>query len=346
MTRKAIIGSIRAGLLSGAFFLAAAAIPLVGTVVTFFTPAPILIFAAGRTRAALRSAVTIAFATAMVAMGAAAAVVVHHLAVHGAATASTLAALQHAAGFAIMPAVIYLLTFGVLTGVMAWMIERQRPFELIVVTAGGVTLTVLAVVGLVAAGGPAALVRSMQTFLAAQLAQGQEFYRMLGMQSVVQPETQSEVADIVRLSPALIAMLIGLSALLNLRVFWRWVGKKRLPYPLFGDLARWSTPEWLIWGLIATGFGMLAPIAPVSDIAKNAFLCFAVIYFCQGLAIIGFYFQALSVPAIFRAVIYFVTIVHPVVSAVVCLAGVFDMWVDFRRLKPPSQEAGNYGDFL
>jgi len=30
----------------------------------------------------------------------------------------------------------------------------------------------------------------------------------------------------------------------------------------------------------------------------------------------------------------------------VCLAGVFDMWIDFRRLKPPSQAAGSYGDFL
>jgi hypothetical protein len=27
------------------------------------------------------------------------------------------------------------------------------------------------------------------------------------------------------------------------------------------------------------------------------------------------------------------------------VAGVFDMWIDFRRLKPPSQEA-NLGDFF
>jgi uncharacterized protein YybS (DUF2232 family) len=151
---------------------------------------------------------------------------------------------------------------------------------------------------------------------------------------------------LVRLSPAVAVMLAALSVFLNLRVFWRWAGKLRLSYVLFADLVRWSAPEWLIWGLIATGFGMLAPITPISDIALNAFLCFALVYFCQGIAIMAFYFQALSVPSIVRVVIYFITIVQPVVSLVVCLAGVFDMWIDFRRLKPPSQEAGNYGDFL
>ena len=48
--------------------------------------------------------------------------------------------------------------------------------------------------------------------------------------------------------------------MLNLRVFWRWAAQKRLDYQLFGDLARWSTPEWLIWVLLATGFGLFIPI--------------------------------------------------------------------------------------
>jgi len=47
-----------------------------------------------------------------------------------------------------------------------------------------------------------------------------------------------------------------------------------------------------------------------------------------------------------RVAIYVITCVQPVLAVLVCLAGVLDMWVDFRRLKPPSQEAGNFGDFL
>ncbi len=326
MNRKAMIGSFRAAALSGAFFLAGGAVPVLGFFAMMLAPAPILIFAAGRAGAKLRAVTSVILAAVLVMVVSS---VPSGFGTGGVATGN------------------YLATFGVATVIMTWMIERKRPFELIVLAAAGGMLVVTAILALVMTGGPAALGKAMQTELAAGMARGQEMYRMVGMQNAVAPEAQTEVLDmLVKLSPALAALLAALSVLFNLRVFWRWAGKQRLSYPLFGDLVRWSAPEWLIWGLIATGFGMLAPIAPVADVALNAFLCFAVVYFCQGLAIMAFYFQALAVPTVVRAIIYFITVVQPVVSLVVCLAGVFDMWIDFRRLKPPSQEAGNYGDFL
>jgi len=76
------------------------------------------------------------------------------------------------------------------------------------------------------------------------------------------------------------------------------------------------------------------------------FVCVVAVYFCQGLAIMAFYFKVLSMPPAARGLIYFVTIVQPVLAALVCAVGIFDLWIDFRRLKPPSQEARNLGDFL
>jgi uncharacterized protein YybS (DUF2232 family) len=255
----------------------------------------------------------------------------------------------------------YLVTFGIATLVMTWMIGLRRPFELVVVAAAGAMCTAVALVALIAAGGPVPLVRAVQSLLSEMMVQGQQGYRALGIPNPMPPQAQVAALDsMIRILPALIAISAALSVMFNLRVFWRWA-KQRLDYPLFGDLLRWSAPEWLIWGLIASGFGMLAPIAAVRDVAVNAFLCFAVVYLCQGLAIMAFYFQALAVPGVVRAIIYFVVLGYPFVAAVgypfaaagyfvvpllVCLAGVFDMWIDFRRLKPPSQEAGNYGDFL
>jgi len=326
MNRKAIIGSLRAAALSGALFLAGGAVPILGFFAMMFAPAPILIFAAGRPAAKFRALISVVVAAALVA---------------------SLSSLAGGAGTALVAGGNYIATFGIATLIMTWMIDSHRPFELILVAAAGGMFLATASLALVMTGGPAALAKAMQTELATGMARGQEMYRTFGMQTAVPPQAQSEVLDmLVRLSPAVAVMLAALSVFLNLRVFWRWAGKLRLSYVLFGDLVRWSAPEWLIWGLIATGFGMLAPITPVSDIALNAFLCFALVYFCQGIAIMAFYFQALSVPSIVRVVIYFITIVQPVVSLVVCLAGVFDMWIDFRRLKPPRQEAGNYGDFL
>ena len=98
--------------------------------------------------------------------------------------------------------------------------------------------------------------------------------------------------------------------------------------------------------LIVAGFGLFIPIPQLATIALDGFVCVAAVYFCQGLAIMSFYFKVLTMPPLARGLIYFVTIVQPVLAALVCAAGVFDLWIDFRRLKPPSQEARNFGDFL
>src|SRR5260370_40569626 len=110
--------------------------------------------------------------------------------------------------------------------------------------------------------------------------------------------------------------------LLNLRVFWRWARPERLACSLFGDLSRWSAPEWMVWLLLAGGFGLFIPVSAISAIALNGFICIAAIYFCQGLAIMGFYFQSLAVPSLVRGIIYFVVFPHAVGAALV-----FGAWV-------------------
>jgi uncharacterized protein YybS (DUF2232 family) len=183
--------------------------------------------------------------------------------------------------------------------------------------------------------------------LAQGMARGQDFYKMLGMQQTMPADTEASVISLtMRLSPAFALLLAASTMLLNLRVFWRWAGPQRLTYSLFGDFSRWSASEWLVWLLLASGFGIFIPVQAISDIALNGFICIAAIYFCQGLAIIGFYFQSLAVPSIVRGIIYFVVFAQPVVAALVSIAGIFDMWIDFRRLKPPSPEASNMGDFF
>jgi uncharacterized protein YybS (DUF2232 family) len=188
----------------------------------------------------------------------------------------------------------------------------------------------------------------MHADLMTAMTRGQKFYHNFGIDGGLSADTESSIIDAaLRLSPALAAISAAFVALINLGLFWRMSGRQqRVGYTLFGDLARWSTPEWLIWVLLVSGFGLFIPVAPLSTIALNCFICVAAIYFCQGLAIMAFYFKVLSMPPVARGLIYFVTGVQPVLAVLVCAAGIFDLWIDFRRLKPPSQEARNFGDFL
>jgi len=323
VTRKAAIGLIRAAALSGALFLAVAAIPIAGGIAMLFAPAPILIFAVGRLSPNLRATISVLLAGVFVAI---------------------------AAG--ISAGVTYEVSFGMAAVLMCYMLERRYSFELIVLVTAGMMLIAGAAAALIAAGSADAMLTAIHKSLKAGMERGQDFYKAIGMDAGLPADTQATAIDIfIRLSPALAAIAAAATVMLNLSIFWRWVGKKRLPYDPFGELPKWSTPEWLIWALLAAGFAYqgfkyLIPIKPIETIALDAFLCVAAVYFCQGLAIVSFYFRMLGMPSVARVAIYVITCVQPVLAVLVCLAGVLDMWVDFRRLKPPSQEAGNFSDFL
>lgn len=313
-----LVRGVRAAFLSAALYLAAAVVPLIGAIASLFAPAPILVFAVGFAGARWRAAAAVLVAAAAVML------------LGG--WVATLA---------------YLITFGLAAAVMCDMLERRKPFETIVLVTAMIVLAASVIAAFAMAGSAEALAKAVHEALASGVARGHDFYKVLGIETGMAHEAEAGLLDMMlRLCPALVAMCAGFGALLNLAVFWRVGGRQRLSYSLFGDLARWSTPEWLIWVLLAAGFGMFAPVPAVAVAAMDSFVCAAAVYFCQGLAIMAFYFKALTIPPWVRGLIYFVTIIQPVLAALVCAAGIFDLWVDFRRLKPPSQEAGNFGDFF
>ena len=309
----------RAVFASALMFLAGALVPLAGGAIMAFAPVPLLGYAVGLPHALRRISVVVAISAALV-----------------------------AAGGGMAAAAAYLVSFGLAAVVMCYMLERRQPFELIVLSATMVVVLMGTVVALTFAGSLTALVQAMRNQLVAGMMRGQSFYKILGIDSAITPDTQVYVVDtLMRLTPALVVLLGALMVLLNLALFWRLGGKQqRVGYTLFGDLARWSAPEWLIWPLLVSGFGWFIPLPPLATIALDCFICILGVYFCQGLAIMALYFKQLGMPAVARGLIYFVTMAQPVLTALVGAAGVFDLWVDFRRLKSPNATAGNLGNFL
>jgi len=224
----------------------------------------------------------------------------------------------------------------------------KATFERIVVGATAMIVTAGAAVALAYTGSPQALAQGLHNDLMGALARGEKLYGAAGLDLVLTADVRASVVNTtLSLMPALTAISAALMVLANLAIFWRISGRQqRIGYALFGDLVRWSTPEWLIWVLLVTGFGVFIPIPAMSTIALNCFVCLAAVYFCQGLAIMAFYFRLLAMPSLARVLIYFISIVQPVLAVLVCTAGILDLWIDFRRLKPPSPEARNLGDFL
>jgi hypothetical protein len=202
---------------------------------------------------------------------------------------------------------------------------------------------------LVIARSPQGLADMTRDTLIQGFARSASFYQSLGMGGGIDAAERDRMVSVtMRLLPAIAALTTAFMVTANLMCFWRWFGKGRLTYSLFGDLALWRTPEWLIWSLLATGFALFVPLDAVRAVAIDGFICIAAIYFCQGLAIAAYYFRMLSMPVAFRSIALLLLgliAVQPVLAVLVCTVGIFDMWVDFRRVKPPGREAGSFGDF-
>ena len=319
MTRRDFLGLLRAAITAAAMFIAGRVVPIVGALATMLAPVAVMTYAVGYPRALLRMAAAIALAAAMIGIGA------------GSVAASA-----------------FVLTVGLTAAIMCYMLERRYPFELITLCTAGAVIVAGTIAAVAITGSMGTLADNLRDNLTAAIDNGQKFYKSAGLDTVLSADMRAEIVDgTIKLFPALAALSTAFMVLLNLSLFWRLTGRQqRLGYMLFGDLVRWSAPEWLIGVLLVTGFGLFIPIKALSTIALNCFICVTAVYFCQGLAIMAFYFRVLAMPVLARGLIYFVTSVQPVLAALVCAAGIFDLWIDFRRLRPPSQETRNLGDFL
>ncbi|HED00334.1 MAG TPA: DUF2232 domain-containing protein [Proteobacteria bacterium] len=101
----------------------------------------------------------------------------------------------------------------------------------------------------------------------------------------------------------------------------------------FGDLSRWSLPEIIVW-LVILGAGLaLLPYPGLQTAGINILIFFALAYFFQGLAIVSFYLKKYRFSRFKRILLYSLIWIQTYMIIIVALAGLFDIWADFRRLK-------------
>ena len=99
------------------------------------------------------------------------------------------------------------------------------------------------------------------------------------------------------------------------------------------DLLSWHASDYLVWLFLASGVALLMPLDTVSTIGLNILLVTLAIYLLQGLAIALFWGRRLPFPL---GVQWLVAAVVFLIAGLLCVAvctaaGLFDLWVDFRR---------------
>jgi uncharacterized protein YybS (DUF2232 family) len=108
---------------------------------------------------------------------------------------------------------------------------------------------------------------------------------------------------------------------------------QKVPLDEIPRLTTWKAPENLVWVLIAS-----AALVLVSDgfwywAWLNTLIIIGTIYFFQGVAVAAFWLQKINAPHFLGIVFFSLLLLEYRLGLVVAAAGLFDMWLDFRRPK-------------
>ncbi len=202
-------------------------------------------------------------------------------------------------------------------------------------------LLVLAVAGLRKNLGPLDMVHA---YLEESLEQTARIYAQAGVdpgQTVEFQESLNALKEgLALVYPSLMvvgsAFVVWLNVILSRPLFRR----KNLEVPDFGALDRWQSPELMVWGLIAAGFSLFLSFSPLRLVAVNALVIMLAVYFFHGLSILLFYLNKYRVPPWVRFGVYALILVQQILVIGVTLAGLFDQWLDLRRIHQKKTELG------
>jgi len=202
-------------------------------------------------------------------------------------------------------------------------------------------LLVLAVAGLRKNLGPLDMVHA---YLEESLEQTARIYAQAGVdpgQTVEFQESLNTLKEgLALVYPSLMvvgsAFVVWLNVILSRPLFRR----KNLEVPDFGALDRWQTPALMVWGLIAEGFSLFLSFSPLRLVAVNALVIMLAVYFFHGLSILLFYLNKHRVPPWVRFGVYALILVQQILVIGVTLAGLFDQWLDLRRIHQKKPELG------
>ena len=140
------------------------------------------------------------------------------------------------------------------------------------------------------------------------------------------------ISIISKIYPSLIIIGTGFTVWFNIVISKPFFELRNLNYPDFGPLDRWKTQDQLVWGGIVAGVVLFLSSGYFSFIAINVLIVIMVIYLFHGISIVLFYLNKYHIPSWVRIGVYLLIIVQHFFLAILALMGLFDQWMDFRKI--------------
>lgn len=300
---------IAAPLLSALLFLSIFFLPLLGWLMNFFAPLPMIyyFFTHGRRVA------HIALLTVSAGIGAA---------------------------FGIEMGLYYLSCYGMLALVMGEMINRNSTMEASVAFAAfAVLMFSLLLLFFTSQGQVGDIYGKIHEQVAILISQSIEAYSQAGISAeqieIIEENIPWIATWVVLLMPgAIITAFIMLSA-------GNYIGYKflqtRLPYlppPDPKPVLFWSPPDKTVFAAIIGGGMSLLPTAAIRALGLNILFVTGTLYTFSGFCILQHFFTRSRLPFFVRWTGYILLLLQPFLILIVMFLGLFDLWFDFRKIRP------------
>ena len=233
---------------------------------------------------------------------------------------------------------LYLFSYGLAGLIMAGMIRAGRTFTSTVLAAAAAAMTVTALLAVAGEGSIAALYAATLAGMKGVMAETIAIYEKAGMPAeqitMLKENGDAIILWVVRSLPGamtviyLSAMFMNYAAYAALQTRWFW-----LPAAAPLDLNRWSPPERTVFIFIIGGGLMLVPGDAARAAGINLLIVTLALYFMAGLCVMRHWFERGRLPRFLRWTIYILIGLQPFMIAGTAGLGLFDLWLDFRKIR-------------
>lgn len=139
---------------------------------------------------------------------------------------------------------------------------------------------------------------------------------------------------ILMILPAMMVMNFLFTNVVNYLLVRWYFRRNQPPFAIDpADLGAWHLADHVVWVFLTSGIMVMLPSTLLNVVGWNVFILTLALYLLHGIAITVFWLRRLPLPTSGRLVVVVVAFlfVGPLFMLMCMAAGLFDIWLDFRR---------------
>lgn len=146
-------------------------------------------------------------------------------------------------------------------------------------------------------------------------------------------ELYQKITELLMMTlPGILFSTYMVMALFNTVMIRKLLAKNNITVQSIENLILWKSSDYMVFILIGLSMLILVPAKSLQVLFINCVIILLTVYFLQGLAVVSFFFEKKSAPLAAKIFFYILIALQPLFSLLITGVGIFDTWINFRKL--------------